>query len=98
MLKTFVRISLTPLLVMCLSIFLISCSTFAGFTHDGDLKPAPWGQLNQDSNWLADQLSASNPEYNYDWQILLARAYSKEGDSNKALDVVAQMRKNAITP
>ncbi len=66
--------------------------------HDGSLEPEAFGQLSHESSWYEDQLSASDPAFNYDWQILLARSYASEGDTNRAFEVISQMRDNAITP
>lgn len=82
-------------IALILNLFLSGCSLT---DHDSSLKPNPFGTLNQKSSWYEGQLSSSEPEYNYDWQILLARSYAAEGDTNRALDMINQMRKNAITP
>ena len=66
--------------------------------HNAYLEPQPFSKLAESSEWYEDQLSASTPEYNFDWQILLARAYSAEGDTNRAFEVIRQMREQAITP
>ncbi len=73
-----------------------ACSVLTG--HDSSLKPQPFGKLEHNSEWYSDQLSASDPEYNYDWQILLARAYSHEGNTRAASEVLKQMRETAVTP
>ncbi len=73
-----------------------ACSVLSG--HDSKLKPEPFAAMEHDSSWYSSQLSASVPEYNYDWQILLARAYSNEGNTGAASEVLSQMRESAITP
>ena len=73
-----------------------ACSVLSG--HDSNLRPQPFGTMDHDSSWYSSQLSASVPEYNYDWQILLARAYSNEGNTGAASEVVRQMRETAVTP
>ena len=73
-----------------------ACSVLSG--HDSTLRPQPFGTMDHDSSWYSSQLSASVPEYNYDWQILLARAYSNEGNTGAASEVVRQMRETAVTP
>ena len=73
-----------------------ACSVLTG--HDSTLKPQPFATMEHDSSWYASQLSASVPEYNYDWQILLARAYSNEGNTGAATEVLRQMRETAVTP
>lgn len=86
-----------PLVLACaFSVMFTGCSLTEG--HNAYLEPQPFSKLTETSEWYEDQLSASVPEYNFDWQILLARAYSAEGDTNRAFEVIRQMRENAITP
>ena len=72
------------------------CSILSG--HDSSLKPQPFTALEHESSWYEDQLKAADPEYNFDWQILLARAYSNEGNFRAANEVIEQMRHNFMTP
>lgn len=72
------------------------CNLTSG--HDSSLQPEAFGSLGQTSSWYEDQLSASDPAYNYDWQILLARSYCAEGDLERAQEVLSQLRSQAITP
>lgn len=72
------------------------CSLTSG--HDSSLQPEAFGSLGQTSSWYEDQLSASDPAYNYDWQILLARSYCAEGELERAQEVLSQLRSQAITP
>jgi outer membrane PBP1 activator LpoA protein len=84
-------------LIFIVNFFIIGCSLNSS-SHDSTLKPNPFGELTYDSSWYEDQLQVAIPEYNYDWQILLARSYSKENDIERAFEVVSQLRQAAITP
>lgn len=79
-------------------LFFSACSLTDRLTRDPNLKPAPFDKITHESSWYESQLTVSIPEYNHDWQILLARSYSKEGKLDKASDVVAQIKTNAVTP
>lgn len=83
------------------SIFLLaglmtSCAMLSG--HNASQQPEAFGALNQTSSWYEEQLSVAEPEFNYDWQILLARSYCADGNIDKALEVLSQLRPQAITP
>lgn len=84
------------ILACAFSVMFSGCSLTGN--HNAYLEPQPFSKLTESSEWYEDQLSASTPEYNFDWQILLARAYSAEGDTNRAFEVLRQMREQAITP
>ena len=83
---------------LVLSTFLSGCTSASRYGHDSSLKPTPFGVLEHDSSWYETQLQIAEPEYNYDWQILLARSYAKENDIERANEVISQLRNNAITP
>lgn len=75
---------------------LSGCSMLSG--HDSNLKPKPFAALEHDSGWYTAQLKSSEPEYNFDWQILLTRSYISSGNTEQAKNTIAQMRGIAITP
>lgn len=83
---------------LVLSTFLSGCTSASRYGHDSSLKPTPFGVLEHDSSWYETQLQIAEPEYNYDWQILLARSYAKENDIERANEVISQLHNNAITP
>lgn len=82
------------LCVLCLMFFNACSMTSKGSTSI----PQPFAAIEHKSEWYENQLGESDPQYNFAWQILLARAYIIEGDIPRANQVIAQLKENAITP
>ncbi|MGN1394728.1 MAG: penicillin-binding protein activator [Succinivibrionaceae bacterium] len=95
-------ISIKKFYITSIFIYFFSLLCFGGcssvFDHDANLTPSPFHELNKNVEWYAKQVSVTKPEYTFDWQILLTRAYLASGDVTSATKNIEEMRKLAITP
>lgn len=89
--------SYTKVISLCV-LYLLFFSACSMTSKGPTIVPQPFAAIEHKSDWYENQLRESDPQYNFAWQILLARAYIIEGDIPRANQVITQLKENAITP